>query len=478
MVRPYYYRKMTATDTSSLLREYLANRSETAFATIVERHLNLVYSTALRQTGNSSLAEEVCQKVFVLLAGKAASLRDEQLLSGWLYRSTCKVASEALRSERRRQIREHKAMEALQESNSPEPQIIALLDEAMAALSEMERNAILLRYFENKPLREVGAALGVSEDTAQKRVTRAVERLRSWFGRRGTNASNAALAAILSASAAQTAPAGLAASVLSSATLAATAASSITIITTNLMAMLNLKTGLMTATFLALSGALVVQQRELGTLRQEQANAPFPAPPPVMSDPSDATAELERLRRDVAELHRLRGEVGELRREKAESAKLRQEFDRLRARVANQQQKPPQEPEDNDPVKQYGIRRMNQARGWTVAFMHFAEKNNGLLPTTFAEAETLFPNLNQDTSANSAPLLPEAESFELVHKGKFSDILEPPSTIVLREKKAWQNPKGGWSRTYGFADGHSEIHSSPNGDFEQWEKTRMALNTK
>jgi RNA polymerase sigma factor (sigma-70 family) len=469
---------MTATDTSNLLREYVANRSETAFATIVERHLNLVFATALRQTGNSSLAEEVCQKVFVLLAGKAASLRHEQLLSGWLYRSTCKVASETLRSERRRQMREHKAMAALQESHSPEPQIVALLDEAMAALSEIERNAILLRFFENKPLREVGVALGISEDTAQKRVTRAVERLRSWFGRRGTNASTAALTAILSASAFQLAPAGLAASVVSSATLAVAAASSTTIITTHLMTMFNLKTGLITATFLALSGALVVQQRELGTLRQEQANATVPAQSSATSDPGDVTAELERLRRDVTEVHRLRGEVGELRREKAESAKLRQEFDRLKARLANQQQNAPQEPEDNDPVKQYGIRRMNQAKGWTLAFMLFAEKNNGFLPTTFADVETLFPNLNQDTSANSAPLLPEAESFELVYKGKFSDILEPPSTIVLREKKAWQNPKGGWSRTYGFADGHSEIHSSPNGNFEQWEKTRMALNTK
>src|SRR2546422_3673004 len=202
-------------DELELLREYAASRSEQVFATLVARHVGLVYSAALRQVRDPHLAEEVTQTVFIRLAQKAWTFRDGVILSGWLFRTTRFVASETMRTENRRRQREQKAMETLYESQGDAPwaQIAPLLDEAMAGLSETDRNAVLLRFFEQKNLAEVGESLGTNEDAAQKRITRALEKLRSFFARRGKVISASVLAGALTTSAMQAVPTGLAASV-------------------------------------------------------------------------------------------------------------------------------------------------------------------------------------------------------------------------------------------------------------------------
>src|SRR6185436_10093653 len=137
------------TDDLQLLRTYAENGSEDAFATIVQRHLGLVYSAALRQVRDSHLAEEIAQVVFVILARKAGSLRDGTILSGWLFRTTRFAAARAARGEQRRQRREHEA--ALMESSTSEPaweEVTPILDDALADLAESDRHAILLRFFE------------------------------------------------------------------------------------------------------------------------------------------------------------------------------------------------------------------------------------------------------------------------------------------------------------------------------------------
>src|SRR5437667_12048236 len=197
-----------AMDDIELLHEYAASQSEQAFATLVGRFVGLVYSAALRQVRDPHLAEEVTQTVFIRLAQKARTFRDGVILSGWLFRTTRFVASETMRTENRRRQREQKAMETLYESQGDTPwaQIAPLLDEAMAGLSETDRNAVLLRFFEQKNLAEVGESLGTNEDAAQKRITRALEKLRSFFARRGKVISASGLAGALTTSAVQAVP--------------------------------------------------------------------------------------------------------------------------------------------------------------------------------------------------------------------------------------------------------------------------------
>ncbi len=208
-----------------LLQDYAAHGSESAFRTLTERHLNLVYSAALRQVGDPQLAQEVCQTVFILLARKAGSIGQNVVLSGWLFRTACFVAARARRSEQRRQRREQEAFD-MQQLNAPEqtwPRLTPAIDEALARLGDRDRDAVLLRFFENKSHKETAAALGVHEEAARKRVDRAVEKLRRFFADRGFRISAAVLASALAAHAVQGAPAHLAAAVAATASAAGTA---------------------------------------------------------------------------------------------------------------------------------------------------------------------------------------------------------------------------------------------------------------
>ena len=199
-------------DDSALLRKYAENHSDEAFAALVERHLNLVYSVALRQAGDPHDAEEIAQAVFIILARKAGSLRHDRALSSWLFQTTRLTANNFIRSGIRRQRREQ---EAYMQSLLNEPtddnwrRIAPMVDAAVAALAEKDRRAILLRFYEGRNLREVGVVLGASEDAAEKRITRTLEKLRKIFRKRGVDSTIAAIAGTISAHFIQTAPAGL-----------------------------------------------------------------------------------------------------------------------------------------------------------------------------------------------------------------------------------------------------------------------------
>ena len=208
---------MSEPDDHELLAQYAQGpreNSEAAFAALAERHVNLVYSTALRSLGNSHAAEEVSQAVFIVLANKAGKLSRRVVLSGWLYQTTRLTAANFLRGEIRRQQREQEAfMQSTLQEPSDDPawrQIAPLLDEALGKLGDRDRNAILLRFFEGKSLAEVGAAAGTSEDAAKMRVNRALEKLRKIFGKRGAAFSVAVIAGAVSANSVHAAPVGLA----------------------------------------------------------------------------------------------------------------------------------------------------------------------------------------------------------------------------------------------------------------------------
>jgi RNA polymerase sigma factor (sigma-70 family) len=214
------------------LQAYAKSRSEAAFAELVRRHLDWVYSVALRHVGDPHLAEDVAQSVFVLLARKAGDLRPGTLLGGWLFRTTCHVAAHARRAEQRRKSREATACIMSHDTASPDTdenlweQLAPHLDQAVAALSQADRSAILLRFYEKMPLRQVAERLGVSEEAAKKRVSRAVERMREFLGRRGIGLSGVALTVVLADKTVQAASASLASAVIKISMAAASASAS------------------------------------------------------------------------------------------------------------------------------------------------------------------------------------------------------------------------------------------------------------
>lgn len=312
-------------DSADWLRDWVEHGSEDAFAKLVAGHIDLVYSAAVRKVaGDTGLAADVTQTVFTDLARKARWLRAEGSLAGWLHRHTCFTAATALRGELRRRAREQTAaaMHAL-ESDTPDwPHLAPLLDDAVNALGDADRRAVLLRFYERRDLREVGSALGVGEDAAQKRVARALDKLRDWLARRGITSTGTALAAVLTAHGVAAAPAGLAATVTTTAVAAAGTAAGVGTLTL-LEFMIHFKTKLAVGAAVAavVATPVVWQETVLAKTRAEnralaaQVETPRPlgaeqAPP---APTSEAQLAAERAAREREELNRLRKEIPPMR---------------------------------------------------------------------------------------------------------------------------------------------------------------------
>lgn len=322
---------MTASSATPL-QAYVERGSEEAFAQMVTSHVDLVYSAALRVVaGDAQLARDVAQIVFADLARKAGRLPPKVMLAGWLYRHACFTAANAVRTERRRQAREREAvaMQRLnEEGEATWKRLAPVLDEAMNRLSAREREALVLRFFQQKPAWAVGEALGISEEAAQKRVSRGVERLRGLLAKRGVALGASGLVVLLAANATQAAPAELAGTILSTLSAGAALPTAASTAAIKALGMTTLQKAVLATVLVGALGTglyqghqLALRAAEAQTLSQEQKAL------------SEQIAQLER-RRDQAtnllaaaradnarlkssqhltELLRLRGQVGALR---------------------------------------------------------------------------------------------------------------------------------------------------------------------
>jgi RNA polymerase sigma factor (sigma-70 family) len=205
-----------------LVREFARHDSEAAYTELVQRHIALVYSVARRCTGNNGDAQDVTQAVFIILARKAAQLRERTLLPGWLYETTRFTAARLLRTNARRQRREQEAymQSTVDKADTTEiwEKLSPHLEAAMARLADRERALLVLRFYQNKSGPEAAALLGIREDAAHKRLTRAIEKLRKFFAQSGVTLSGEAICETISANSVQAAPAALAKSVMAVAT--------------------------------------------------------------------------------------------------------------------------------------------------------------------------------------------------------------------------------------------------------------------
>jgi RNA polymerase sigma factor (sigma-70 family) len=423
---------------SELLARFARSRSEDAFAELVRRHVNLVYSAALRQVGGDGhLAQDVAQTVFSDLARKAPALARRATLTGWLYTSARFAAAKLVRAERRRLNREE---EFMREPNDAAPeadweQLRPVLDEVMHQLQETDREAILLRYFENRPFADIGARCGLNENAARMRVERALEKLRSLLARRGVT-TVAALASVISAHAVQVVPASLAA------TLAATSLASAgtgTLAFWSIMNMTKLKLGIGALVVASASTALIVQHqaREKLLLANEaltQQIAQLKTDNETLSSLATQAKKPALLPSDqLSELLRLRGEVGMLRQQTNELSRLRQENRKLMSQAAAQSESTNQVSAED----QFTLRQTHAVDAMSAllnAIKGYATNHNGQFPGTLDQL-TASGDLGTSRFAGNLGL----DDFELKQGG----AVDPhDGKVILSLRVPLQRPGG------------------------------------
>src|SRR5688500_1158652 len=212
-------------DDARLLQDYVETGSQEAFGQLVNRHINFVYAAALRNVHDRHVAQEITQAVFIVLARKASTLRHEAVLSSWLL-STCRYASLGhMKMAARRKRHERRAAEMAktvweEEAESQWPQYEGDLDAALASLRDGDRKAVMLRFYEHKSFDEIATILGTAEEAARKRVSRAVEKLRGFFGVNTRTLPATAISYYLYTKLSVQAPVGLASKITTTATAA------------------------------------------------------------------------------------------------------------------------------------------------------------------------------------------------------------------------------------------------------------------
>jgi RNA polymerase sigma factor (sigma-70 family) len=449
------------TQSQQLLAQYIQNGSEDAFRELVARYINLVYSTALRVVeGDTPLAEDVTQTVFLRLSRNARKLSHEPLLGGWLHTVACHTASKCLRQERRRQARERQAalMNSLSDhSNADLERVAPILDEAINLLGREDRAAIVLRFFEQRDFRSVGQALGSNEDAARMRVNRALEKLHSILKRRGIALSAAALGTALASQAVTAAPAGMAAGV-SGAVLANAAGGIIAANFLKYMITTKVKASVLSAVVIVgVAASLLVQQQARARLRlQDEAFADQSQQAARLAGNnqrlSNLLAQQASLNDQLKNLTKLRAEAASLRLRTNDLARLREENRRLR-------QQPDLQPKTPLQLKELAAAKGGFARDWASALTTYAWEHQGQFPASFDDAaQYLRVYMDSETNLNR-------DDFEIAYHGSVYAITNDSTwryAIVLRERQPWLDAGGNWVKVYGMAGGVGQRVSVPS----------------
>ena len=316
-----------------LLADYARTASEAAFAQLVARYINLVHSAAQRYAGNEAQAGEITQAVFLILARKAGRLsqggpRRHVALGGWLYQTARLTAANALKAETRRQLRDHQAYMESQENQADAAvwrEIAPLLDDAMGKLGETDRTVLVLRFFEGRTNAETAAALGLAEGAVQKRVQRALEKLRANFAKQGVTHTAQAIAGSVNRYAVLAAPAGLMALICANAAQGAIIATSITALANGALktlAMTTIQKTLITATLIASVGTGLYEAKENAQARAE-----------VRTLQQQQSPLAEQIRQMQAEWDKATNTIAGLREELAKNEKNNSELLKLRGLV-------------------------------------------------------------------------------------------------------------------------------------------------
>ena len=469
---------------NELLARWLRTRSEQDFAELVQRHLAMVHSAALRVVnGDRHLADDVAQTVFADLARKARSLTDRPSLAGWLHTSARFAAMGLLRGEHRRRQREQEALSMPQDpaaSDAPAwSELQPVIDAAISDLSAKDREALLLRYFENRSHREIGELLGLTDNAARMRVERALDKARSLLAKRGITSSTSGLAAALLAHGTLVTTTVTAAQITTAAlTSAAAAGPGFTLL--HLMTATQLKTGLaVTALVAGLSVPLALQHRANAELRSQNATlnnqlirlTELEAENNRLRGLAVADAELATLRLEVQELSRTREQLLSL---QEENTKLLEQAQSLQRELAAIQQDKLRR-EDADWRKEFRNKKSTYIALLTQIVLVYANARDGQLPDSIAELRAYLDNDSLDDPKQEALIraFQQRESdwglslddLELVTTGNLFDLPDPKSAVLLRDRNPVEM-RGGYTLTMqSFSNGSvSANEKAPNGD--------------
>jgi RNA polymerase sigma factor (sigma-70 family) len=466
-------------DDRQLLRRFATERSEAAFAELVTRHLPLVYSTAVRQAGGDEhLARDVAQLVFTDLARKASGLSEKVILAGWLHRATIFAARQTLRANRRRRECEQQAVTMNAPSSETENdwrQIRPLLDEALDRLSKTDRDALLLRFFEQQSFAQIGTNLGGSEEAARKRITRALEKLRTILQRHDVTTTATALSTVMSANAIQVAPAGLAATLTSTSLTAAATGTTFTLL--KIMTATQLKLGLGALVIAGAATAFIIQHQMQSRLLAENQSL-HQQLVQLQNDNNDLSNQLanagdsKKLSDDqFNELLHLRGEVSRLRNQAGEVAKLQNDNQQLQTELARAPTQPAQlSPQDKYQLHQMHV--MDAIKELALAIRIYEADHNLQTPTNWDQLSSQLGAQTNGFSSTYVKGVPDfigLDDFELVNAGLVND--KTPDKLMIRERTPRQYQNGGeWERIYAFADGSAQAVHSGDGNFEPFER--------
>jgi len=462
---------METTSDASLLNEFVKTHSEAAFSELVHPYVALVHSAAARQVGGDvQRAQDVTQAVFCELARKAPTLLRRRCLAGWLYNTARFIASRQRRSEARRSAREH-AFSPMQDSAIEMDnqtlwiELRPVIDDAMQELNERDREAVLLRFFQDKPLTEIAVALRLGENAARMRVDRALEKLRTHLSRRGIKSSASVLGTTLTAQAVVSTVPSVAAGVIGPALAGAAltgGATSGTLTLFNIMTSAQMKAGAVALALAAATAGLLTTKHtnrklaeEVRSLRGQAAEiSRLEAENLRLSKLQVDSQELARLRSQMSELARLRAEVSGLRRNGAQFAKQGGQ-PTTRDPTADDSEKTPEE--------KFLTAKSLFARDLGLALRFLAFDNEGQFPTKMPRVlDALSASRQYDLDVNQ---------FELLYKGSLRDLKDQGRTILAREKEPVQITNGRWHRIYVTADGgaHRISADTPDG-FDAREK--------